>query len=113
MTGLNESPPLGWLVGNTAQKQIARRYWIKDTVVGLYELTTHRVLRHMPIDVCSGIGAAISHISRYCYRDSEQRARKAWIKLRPDEADPASVDAAMSRLWKCVSRTMEPQSPAR
>jgi KDO2-lipid IV(A) lauroyltransferase len=60
----------------------------------------------MPIDYCSGIGAAIAHISRYCYRESEQRARTAWITLRPKESDRASVDVAMTRLWKCVSRTM-------
>src|SRR6185437_4169737 len=32
--------------------------------------------------------------------------RKLWKHVRPDEADEASTNAAMTRLWRCVGRTM-------
>jgi Kdo2-lipid IVA lauroyltransferase/acyltransferase len=37
---------------------------------------------------------------------SDCRARRNWQALRPEASDPASVDAAMNRLWRSVSRTM-------
>lgn len=106
MNNVRGAPPVRWLFGTAQQRQIARRYWIRDVVVGLWEGGLYHLLRYLPVDLASGIGAAIAHISRHLYRESEQRARKLWVTLRPTEADAASVDAAMTRLWRCVSRTM-------
>lgn len=101
-----EAPPWRWLIGNAQQRRSAFTYWIRDTVVGLMELALYRLFRACPIDLCSWFGGAIVHVTRLKYRESEQRARKAWIALRPQEADQASVDKAIDRLWNCVSRTM-------
>src|SRR3974390_2201924 len=106
MADFAEPPPLRWLFGDAHQRRTARRYWISDVVLGLYESATHHLLRYLPINIASDIGAAIAYVSRYFYRDSERRARKVWVKLRPNEGDRPSVNAAMTRLWRCVSRTM-------
>jgi KDO2-lipid IV(A) lauroyltransferase len=99
-------PPIRWLYGNSAQRAIASRYWIKDPFTGLIETAIYHALLTLPIDMVSGFGGAISLFTRRWYRESEQRAREAWARLRPAEAVRPSVDAAMTRLWSCVSRTM-------
>jgi KDO2-lipid IV(A) lauroyltransferase len=101
-----DPPPWRWFFGDARQRRIARTYWIRDTVVGLLELALYRLFRLVPIDLVSWFGGAIVRVTRYNYPESEQRARKTWAVLRPQEADRASVDAAMTRLWQCVSRTM-------
>jgi Kdo2-lipid IVA lauroyltransferase/acyltransferase len=104
------APPLRWLFGDMEQRRIARRYWLRDPAVGAAEVTIHFALRLVPIDVCSWSGAAITYLTRRLYPDSDARARKAWSVLRPQESDPASVDAAMDRLWRNVGRTMHEYS---
>jgi Kdo2-lipid IVA lauroyltransferase/acyltransferase len=93
-------------LGAAQERKNAWRYWIRDTAVGSFEVILLRLLRLTPIDFASWVGAVIVHGTRYLYPDSEKRARKNWVVLRPQETDPAVVDAAMMRLWKCVSRTM-------
>ena len=95
MAETEQAPPLRWLVGSTDQRRIARRYWLRDPVVGGAEIAIHVLIRLMPIDMCSYSGAAITYLTRHLYPDSEARARKAWARLRPQDCDPASVDAAM------------------
>jgi Kdo2-lipid IVA lauroyltransferase/acyltransferase len=104
------APPLRWLLGNMEQRRIASRYWLRDPAVGASELAIHFAMRLVPIDVASYSGAAITYLTRRLYPDSELRARKAWSVLRPRESDPASVDAAMDRLWRNVGRTMHEYS---
>jgi Kdo2-lipid IVA lauroyltransferase/acyltransferase len=104
------APPLRWLLGNMEQRRIARRYWLRDPAVGAAELAIHFAMRLVPIDVASYSGAVITYLTRRLYPDSELRARKAWSVLRPRESDPASVDAAMDRLWRNVGRTMHEYS---
>jgi KDO2-lipid IV(A) lauroyltransferase len=101
-----EAPPLRWLVGDARQRRIARKYWLRDTAVGVLELLLYRLHRLAPIDFCSWFGGLIVHGTRHLYPESEKRARTTWAVLRPQETNQAAVDAAMTRLWKCVSRTM-------
>jgi Kdo2-lipid IVA lauroyltransferase/acyltransferase len=101
-----EAPPLRWLIGDARQRRIARKYWLRDTAIGVLEILLYRLQRLAPIDFCSWFGAVIVHGTRHLYPQSEKRARTAWAVLRPQETDPVVVDAAMTRLWKCVSRTM-------
>jgi Kdo2-lipid IVA lauroyltransferase/acyltransferase len=102
----SHAPPWQWLFGNAAQRRAAWRYWIRDTAVGGIELVLYRIFQHAPIDFCSWFGGVIVHGTRHLYPESEKRARKNWVVLRPQETEPGSVDAAMNRLWQCVSRTM-------
>ena len=82
------------------------QYWVCDTAIGLLKMTIHHGLRFLPIDRGSAFGALISPIASRQYAASDRRARRAWQILRSEEADPASVDAAMRRLWRSVGRTM-------
>jgi KDO2-lipid IV(A) lauroyltransferase len=109
-TGESPPPPLHWLFGDADQRRIAARYWLRDPVVGAAEAVLHYAMRAMPIDMCSYSGAAITYLTRRLYPESEARARKAWVALRPEAADPQSVDAAMDRLWRNVGRTMHEYS---
>jgi KDO2-lipid IV(A) lauroyltransferase len=63
-------------------------------------------LKLLPIDACSAFGALLSPLSAKRYAESDLRARRNWRALRPEQSDPASIDAAMGRLWRSVSRTM-------
>jgi KDO2-lipid IV(A) lauroyltransferase len=110
VTEVAKAPPLHWLLGNVEQRRIARRYWLRDPVVGTAELALHILMRLLPIDACSASGAALTRLTRHIYPASEARARKAWSMLRPEESDPASIDAAMDRLWCNVGRTMHEYS---
>jgi len=74
--------------------------------MGVLNTTIHESLKLLSIDGCSGFGASISRFSAWRYKASDQRARSNWRRLRPAEADDATVDAAMRCLWRSVSRTM-------
>jgi KDO2-lipid IV(A) lauroyltransferase len=91
---------------NAGLPRSAWTYWVTDPLVGLYNTTLHHAMRLLSIDTCSNLGAFLSFYSSYIWRESDARARRTWKRLRPEEADPASVDAAMRRLWRSVSRTM-------
>jgi KDO2-lipid IV(A) lauroyltransferase len=82
------------------------RYWMLDPAMGLLNTAIHESLRLLSIDQCSAFGAFISPLSAKRYTPSDARARRNWRRLRAEEADPASTDAAMRRLWRSVSRTM-------
>ncbi len=66
-----------WLFGDADRRRIARRYWLRDPVVGAAEIVLHYAMRAMPIDMCSYSGAAITYLTRRLYPESEARARKA------------------------------------
>jgi Kdo2-lipid IVA lauroyltransferase/acyltransferase len=101
-----EPPPLRWLLDDAERRRQALQYWIYDTASGLLNTAVHEGLKALPIDACSYIGAFNSAHSPLRYAESDARARRNWKKIRPNEADPASVDAAMRRLWRSVGRTM-------
>jgi Kdo2-lipid IVA lauroyltransferase/acyltransferase len=103
-------PPLRWLIGDADQRRVARRYWLRDPMVGAAELALHYAIRAMPIDVCSYSGAAITYLTRHLYPASDARARRVWAAMHPEAADAASIDAAVDRLWRNVGRTMHEYS---
>jgi len=98
--------PIWLLRGSREQRRAAIRYWITDVLAGIGLYGVYHAMRLMPIDMCSASGALVSRFTRHLYPESDVRARNLWKKLRPDEADKASVDAAMDRLWRNVGRTM-------
>jgi KDO2-lipid IV(A) lauroyltransferase len=75
-------------------------------LVGLYNTALHYVLRALPIDACSNFGGFLSFYSPFFFRDADTRARAAWARLHPEQADQASADAMMKRLWRSIGRTM-------
>jgi KDO2-lipid IV(A) lauroyltransferase len=88
------------------QIQQALRYWVRDPAIGLLNTTIIASLKPLSINHCSAFGALIAPISVYRYPELDARARRNWRKLRPEQSDSASVDKAMKRLWRCISRTM-------
>jgi Kdo2-lipid IVA lauroyltransferase/acyltransferase len=77
-----------------------------DTIEGLIKTGMHYGLRLLPIDWCSAIGAMGGKTAPARYKESDERARRVFRRLRPEAADPAWLDAAMNRLWCNISRTM-------
>ena len=106
MAEANGAPPLAWFFATAERRRQAWRYWVADTATGLFNMGLHCGLRLLPIDACSTLGGVIGALAKYRYPASDARARKAWMTLRPGEADQDSTDAAMLRLWRCVGRTM-------
>jgi Kdo2-lipid IVA lauroyltransferase/acyltransferase len=101
-----DTPTLGWLFAGRVRRKRMLRYWIRDPAIGAIELAIHSFSRLLPIAVCSYLGAVVTNLTRHLYPQSDLRARRLWAALRPRQADPKSVDAAMNRLWRNVGRTM-------
>ncbi len=106
MAEASERPPLRWVFGAREQRGRFLVYWVRDPLVGSLNFTLHFGLRLLPIDVCSWLGGLMGALAKYRYLESDARARALWQRLRPNEADEASTDAAMGRLWRSVGRTM-------
>lgn len=106
MSSVAQRPRLRDVFGAADARRAAVQYWIVDSFFGGSKWALYHLFRYLPIDWCSNIGAFVSRFTRHSYPESELRARKLWVHLHPDQADPASVDAAMDRLWRNVSRTM-------
>src|SRR6185437_11054810 len=60
----------------------------------------------LPTDACARVGAWLSTTGPKRFPESDARARRLWRRYRPDESDPASTDAAMRRLWRCVGQSL-------
>lgn len=98
-------PRPGWMFsGNAERRNFALRYWLRDPVVGVLNIGIHYGLRLLPIDACSAVGAQLGALAKYRFPQSDARARKLWLKTRPQDA--AQVDAAVRRLWRNVGRSM-------
>lgn len=103
-------PPIRWLFANRVKRRAALLYWIADPIAGAYFYTIHGTMRALPTDACSWAGAALTKLTRKFYKESEARARRLWQRHNPAQADIASTDAAMDRLWRNVGRTMHEYS---
>jgi KDO2-lipid IV(A) lauroyltransferase len=102
-----KAPPLRWLLrGNAGQRQAARRYWLRDPAMGLLNSGIHYSLRYLPVDACSALGAFMGAVGQKRMPEKNELARKAWLRLRPNESGPAAVDAALKRLWRQIGRTL-------
>ena len=100
-------PPRRWLVSGTAeQRRFARRYWLRDPVMGLLNVGIHYSLRSLSVDACSYIGSLMGTLGRMRMPEKDRLARGAWTKLRPHEADPALLEAAQQRLWRGIGRSL-------
>jgi KDO2-lipid IV(A) lauroyltransferase len=101
-----DTPRLRWFFGTAEQRQRAFKYWGEDVLIGALDLLIHYGMRSLPIDWCSKIGTYLGVFGRVRYPDSDDRARRAWRKLRPDDADDAATEKAVTNVWRCVGRTM-------
>lgn len=100
-----DTPPIRWLFGRSELRRRAVQYWVRDTAKGLLMTAFYLGLKALPIDACSAVGAMMAKNASRRYAGLDARARENFKRIRPDQADASSVDAAMSRLWRSVART--------
>lgn len=93
-------PPLRWLLTPGDKRRAARRYWISDVLAGLRLNLGHHVLRLLPIDACSAIGARLAPLAAARYPRSTARALALWQALRPGE----DARQGVQKLWRHVGR---------
>ena len=102
-----KSPPLRWLVSDVVERRRrARQYWIKDTAMGVLNVSIHVGLRYVPIDFCSWLGAHMGALAQVRRADEARQGREVWRRLRPHESDPAHVEATLQRMWRHFGRTL-------
>lgn len=104
------TPPIRWLLADRDKRRAALLYWLADPIAGAYFYAIHGTMRALPTDACSRAGAALTRLTRKFYPDSDERARRLWQRHNPAQADMASTDAAMDRLWRNIGRTMHEYS---
>jgi KDO2-lipid IV(A) lauroyltransferase len=104
------APPIRWLLADRDKRRAALVYWIADPIAGAYFYLIHGMMRALPTDACSWTGAALTRLTRKFYKESDVRARRIWQRCHPAQADTASTNAAIDRLWRNVGRTMHEYS---
>jgi lauroyl/myristoyl acyltransferase len=100
-----ETPPLSWLFGRSERRRRAVQYWLRDTAKIFLITSVYFGLKVLPIDACSAFGAMLAKNASRRYAELDARARENLKRLRPEQSDPSSIDATMSRLWRSVART--------
>ncbi len=100
-----DTPPIRWLFERSERRRRAIQYWVGDTAKGFLLTAVHEALKALPIDACSAVGAMLAKNASLRYPELDARARENLKRLRPEQSDPVSVDATMSRLWRSVART--------
>jgi Kdo2-lipid IVA lauroyltransferase/acyltransferase len=97
--------PMWWLVGRSERRRRAIQYWVGEPAKRLLIAAVYEGLKALPIDTCSGCGAMMAKSASRKYSELDARARENLKRIRPEQSDPASIDATMSRLWRSVART--------
>jgi KDO2-lipid IV(A) lauroyltransferase len=70
------------------------------------DLAVYYGLRGLPTEVCSDLGARLGlSFGRRDHPLAEARSRLVLAQLRPELADPALLEAAMTELWRNTGRT--------
>lgn len=78
------------------------------------DLGLHYAMRALPTETCSDLGARLGLlIGRRGHPVAEARSRAVLAQLRPELADPAALEAAMTRLWQNVGRSYAEYSVVR
>ncbi len=83
-------PGFGDLMAGGERRRAFTKYWVKDTLVDLIDFSVHFILRAVPMDLCSHVGARIGSfaIPRY-FKVQVTRARALIAYLHPDLDDTA------------------------
>jgi Kdo2-lipid IVA lauroyltransferase/acyltransferase len=96
---------INWLLGRLERRRSAIEHWARDGFNYLLITAVHEALKVLPIDACSGFGAVMAKNASRRYAELDARARENLKQIRPEQSDPVSIDATMSRLWRSVART--------
>jgi Kdo2-lipid IVA lauroyltransferase/acyltransferase len=96
---------ISWLLRRPERGRSTIKQWFRDGGAYLLITAVHEALKVLPIDACSGFGAVMAKNASRRYAELDARARENLKQIRPEQSDPASIDATMSRLWRSVART--------
>jgi hypothetical protein len=94
-----------WLLRRLERRRSAIQHQTRDGFNYLLITAMHEALKVLPIDACSGFGAFMAKNASRRYAELDVRARENLKQIQPEQSDPASIDATMSRLWRSVART--------
>jgi len=94
------APPLRWLLAAGERRRQAYRYWVRDVLTGMGNGLGHHLLRLLPVDACSAVGAGLGVLAAARYPRSTARALELMRRLRPDQ----DAQEALTRLWRHVGR---------
>ena len=100
-----DAVPIRWLFGRSERRRRAIQYWVGDPAKALLITAVYEGLKALPIDACSGFGAMMAKSASRRYSELDARGRENLKQIRPEDSDPASIDATMSRLWRSVVRS--------
>jgi len=104
--GLHEAPP-SLLSAQWDPKSLRLwvRYWLKDPICGALEFGLYYLLRLLPVEHCSALGAWRGRYGRSEHKELEQRARAALARLRPDLRDREQINILIEQLRQNAGRT--------
>ena len=80
------------------------QFCMGDAVKTFLFAAVNRGLKYFPIDACSALGAIMAKNASRRYAELDARARENLKQIQPEQSDPTSIDATMSRLWRSVAR---------
>ncbi|MBD1545089.1 lysophospholipid acyltransferase family protein [Roseibium aggregatum] len=87
----------------------ARRHWLRHPLQGSVNRIFHELLRFTPCEVTSGIGAVLSPLACWRYRDRKfaRRIARNLKTLAPDLCDTEMHhDASLKAWWRNIGRTI-------
>ncbi|WP_203075422.1 lysophospholipid acyltransferase family protein [Falsiroseomonas ponticola] len=98
---LYDPPRLAW-----SERRALWRYYVRDTGIGIAQhVIPHALLRLLPTDAASAIGARLGPRTGRRWVEATARARAVFRHLRP-EAGEAELDAMMQAHWRNLGRSM-------
>lgn len=102
---LEQPPPLAAIWGTADARAAWRRYWLHDTLSGLFDTALHYGLRALPVELCSVVGWWLGQRFGSRHRVWHARALCNLRRLRP-ELDDAAAARAIHRMWGHIGSTM-------
>jgi KDO2-lipid IV(A) lauroyltransferase len=91
-------PPWRW-----AQRAALWRYWVRDPVDAVKDIVPHHLMRLLPSQLVSDIGARLGRRAGVRAKVASRRARETLRLLRP-EASEAEIEALLAAHWAHVGR---------
>jgi KDO2-lipid IV(A) lauroyltransferase len=91
-------PPWRW-----DQRAALWRYWVRDPVEAVKDIVPHHLMRLLPSQLVSDIGARLGRRAGRRAKVASRRARETLRLLRPD-ASEAEIEALLAAHWEHVGR---------
>jgi len=100
---LYRAPP--WRLDDADARRALYRWWIRDPLDGLRHALPFHLMRHLPSDVASAIGARLARGQVASRPEASDRARALLRALRP-AATPGEIEALVAAHWRHLGRVI-------